>query len=154
MYAQPTERASRVTTVDLTLDEHAHRAWIRSLAEVAPVFEMMEARMLDLGYPRIDRFAVNLVLREAALHALENGHDGDPDKTLQITFAVRPDEVVIDVEDQCAGFSPKSEPQPRLNDGRRRPRGWSAFLTKSYASWLEVEPTGNRLSFGRRRSNV
>ncbi len=148
MYAQPCTRTSRVTTVDLSLDEHSHRAWIQSVPEVEPVFEMLESRMIALGYPRIDRFAVNLVLREAVLNAVEYGQGGGgAKKTIQITFAVRPDEVVIEIEEQIPG---DDITLPSLMCDRNH--GWGKFMTQSYATWMCVDPPGNRLSFGRRRS--
>ena len=153
MYAQPSPRTSRVTTVDLSLDEHARRIWIKSLPEIESVHEILKLRMIDLGYPLIDRFAVHLVLREAVINALEHGQAAVAGKTVQITFAVRPDEVVIEIEEQDPNGEyarPSDRPPSIIVD---RNHGWGKFKTQSYATWMCVDPPSNRLSFGRRRSD-
>lgn len=152
MYSEPSPRKSRVTAVDLSLDEHSHRAWIRSVPELDPVYELLESRMKNLGYPQVDCFAVNLVLRKAVLNSLRYAQEGDPKKTVQITFAVRPDEAVIEIEEQITSSDTIMPVYRSPSEKIDLNQGWGKFMTQSYATWMCVDPPGNRLSFGRRRS--
>lgn len=152
MYANRCPRTPRITTVDLSLEEHAHRAWVGSLAEAIPLFVTIESWMKGYAYPRIDRFAVALILREAISNAVEHGHGSDPTKRIQITFAVRRDEVVIEVEDQGSGYDTTRVPNPLHTENRDHHHGWGLFIMHSYATWMTIEPPGNVVAFGRRRS--
>jgi serine/threonine-protein kinase RsbW len=152
MYANHCARTPRVTTVDLSLEEHSHRAYVRTLVEAIPLFEKIESWMQGYAYPRIDRFAVALALRESVINAVEHGHAADPTKLVQITFAVRRNEVVIEVEDQGPGYDPTLVPSPLQAENRDRHHGWGLFMMQSYATWMTIDPPGNRVTFGRRRS--
>src|SRR5262245_25012 len=109
---------SQVTTLDLSLEENADRTWVRSLEEVVPVFKRIESWMLGHDYPRIDRFSVGIALREAVINALKHGHRDDPNKQVRITFAVRPQEVVVEVLDQGRGFAPDLLANPLTLENR------------------------------------
>lgn len=153
MYVNRQIRRSQVTTVDLALEESAHRVRVKTLEAAIPVIKQIESWMLKAGYPRIDRFSISLALQEAVTNAVQHGHHGDPNKSLQITFAVRPNEVVIEVQDQGIGFDPELVPNPLLMKNRDQHRGWGLFMMRTYTSWLAVEAPGNRVVFGRFRSN-
>lgn len=153
MYANRQVRRSQITAVDLSLEENAHRVRVRTLEGAVPVIKQIESWMGNYQYPRIDRFSVSLALQEAITNAVQHGHQGDASKLVQITYAVRPNEVVIEVEDQGTGFDPDLVPNPLLMKNRDQHRGWGLFMMRAYTTWLAVEAPGNRVTFGRQRSN-
>jgi anti-sigma regulatory factor (Ser/Thr protein kinase) len=140
--------------VDLSLEEHAQRAYARTIADAAALFRNIDRTMAGLGYPLIDRSAVGLVLREAFVNAQVHGHAGDPTRPVRVTYAVRAGEVIVEVEDDGPGFNPAMIPHPTHADGEKRASGWGLFWMRSYSTWLAIDPPGNRVRFGRtRRTN-
>ena len=60
--------------------------------------------MAAAGFPSRDAFAVRLALEEAVVNAIKHGHQHDPAKVVRVAYRVSPERVVLEVEDQGAGF--------------------------------------------------
>jgi anti-sigma regulatory factor (Ser/Thr protein kinase) len=140
-----------VTSVDLSLEERAQRVFARTIADAATLFRNIDRTMAGLGYPLIDRSAVGLVLREAFVNAQMHSHAGDLTRPVRVTYAVRNNEVVVEIEDDGPGFDPATLPHPTHADGEKRGIGWGLFWMRSYSTWLAIDPPGNRVRFGRAR---
>jgi serine/threonine-protein kinase RsbW len=123
-----------------------------SLAASLPVFEKIEDWMRVLGYSHRDLVAVILSLREAVSNAVRHGHRGDPDKHFRVKYLVTQDEVLVEVEDEGLGFKPEQTPDALAGWEEQQPRGRGLFLMRSYATWLSFNPTGNRVTMCRRRT--
>jgi anti-sigma regulatory factor (Ser/Thr protein kinase) len=123
-----------------------------SLAAVLPMFVKLEDWMRVLGYPRCDLVAVILATREAVLNAVRHGHRGNLDKTLRLKYLVTPTEVLVEVEDEGFGFNPDCIPDAVAGWQDHQPRGRGLFLMRSYMSWISFNPTGNRVTLCRQRS--
>lgn len=153
MYAHRDFRRAEITDTDLSLEENALRVHVRTKEAALPVLRRIEKWMAESGYPRIDRFSVTLALQEAIANAIHHGNRCDPNKTVQIRFAVRPKEVVVEVQDEGPGFDPDTVPNPLLMKNRDQHRGWGLFMMRTYTTWMAIEAPGNRVSFGRHRSS-
>jgi serine/threonine-protein kinase RsbW len=125
-----------------------------SLAALRPVFGKIEEWMRVLGYSRRDLVAVTLAVREAVLNAVRHGHRGDTSKHFQMRYVVTADEVLVEVEDEGFGFNPDNVADALSSWQEKQPRGRGLFLMRSYTSWLTFNPTGNRVTFCRRRTKV
>ena len=121
-------------------------------AEIGRVADAVVAAMAAAGYPDRDRFAVRLALEEAVANAVEHGHQGDPAKRVRVGYRVRADRVLVEVEDQGAGFDPRRVPDPRDPANLDKPCGRGLLLMRSYTTWLRFNARGNRVTLCRARS--
>ncbi len=138
---------------DLGPEQSVRRVEANSLAALRPAFEKLECWMCVLGYPRRDCVAIILAAREAVLNAIRHGNGGDRSKRFRLRYLVRPAEVLVEVEDEGYGFDPDCAPDALQAWEDQQPRGRGLFLMRSYASWICFNPTGNRVTICRRRSD-
>jgi serine/threonine-protein kinase RsbW len=153
MYWYSDEMKADAASMHLGMVENARRVQIRALAEIAPVIEHLEYWMRLHGYPRRDIFAVRLVLQEAVSNALRHGNGNDPAKHVGIIYVVSPAEVLAEVQDQGAGFSPDDLLNPLAEENRDRPCGRGVFLMRIYSTWVNFNRPGNRVTICRRRTD-
>jgi serine/threonine-protein kinase RsbW len=121
-------------------------------AEIGRVADAVVAVMAAAGYPDRDRFAARLALEEAVANAVKHGHQGDPGKRVRVGYQVRADRVLMEVEDQGAGFDPRRVPDPRDPENLDKPCGRGLLLMRSYTTWLRFNARGNRVTLCRARS--
>jgi serine/threonine-protein kinase RsbW len=133
-------------------NEEYCRVSVRAAAEIGRVADTVVARMAAAGYPDKDRFAVRLALEEAVANAVKHGHRGDPTKRVRVRYQVRGDRVLLEVEDQGAGFDPRRVPDPLDPENLDKPSGRGLLLMRSYATWLHFNERGNRVTLCRARS--
>jgi len=138
--------------MDLGLEKNAQRTLIKTLDEMVPVFERLEAWMRFFGYPGRDKFAVHLALQEAVMNAIQHGNRGQPDTHVKVTYLVTPAEVLLQVEDQGSGFKPDDVPNPIVNQNLSRPSGRGIPLMRANSTWVNFNPKGNRVTLCRQRS--
>jgi serine/threonine-protein kinase RsbW len=125
---------------------------VHAPAELGPLFDSLEDLMGIFGYPRKDIFAVQLALHEAVSNAFRHGNRGDLGKTIAVRYVATTAQMLLEVEDEGAGFDPGAVPDPLA--GRNRPRRAcrGLFLMRAYATWVSFSPKGNRVTFARQRS--
>jgi serine/threonine-protein kinase RsbW len=145
-------QSHRPETVDLGLEPDVCRLRLRSLAELPAVFEKLEGRMTVLGYTRKDIFAVILALHEAVANAIRHGNRSDPAKHVQLSYLVRPTDVLLEVEDEGPGFDPSRVPDPLTPEKIGWSSGRGLFLMGAYMSWVSFSPLGNRVTLCRLRT--
>jgi serine/threonine-protein kinase RsbW len=138
--------------MDLGLCREVRRVRIHSLGELCPLVELFEDWMRLQGYPRKDIFAVTLALVEVTTNAVRHGNRGDARKQVRITYLMKPDEVLMEVEDEGEGFDPAYVANPLEGGNVGRPFGRGLFLTRAYTSWMTFNSRGNRVTLCRRRS--
>jgi serine/threonine-protein kinase RsbW len=154
MYTYDTTNDPQAAFIDLGLEENTRRVQISTLAEVYPLFAMLESWMSALDYPAKDIFAVRLSLHEAVTNALQHGNENDPTKIVRIRYLVKPKAVVVEVRDQGRGFKPAEVPDPRLDENVGKLSGRGVFLIRVYSSWVSHNPQGNQVTFCRNRSDT
>jgi serine/threonine-protein kinase RsbW len=123
----------------------------RSTAEVPALLDDVIAAMGALAYPVKDLFAVRLALEEALVNAVKHGNRGDPAKQACLRCYVNAEVVLLQVEDEGAGFDPTAVPDPLLPENLERPSGRGLFLIRRYMSWMEYNERGNCLTMCRHR---
>ena len=146
------ERRRREAGKPPTTNEEYCRVSVRAAAEVGRVADAVVAAMAAAGYPDRDRFAVRLALEEAVANAVKHGHQGDPAKRVRVGYRVRADRVLMEVEDQGAGFDPRRVADPRDPENLDKPCGRGLLLMRSYTTWLRFNARGNRVTLCRARS--
>jgi serine/threonine-protein kinase RsbW len=131
--------------IELKLDPKAQCVVCHSFADLGPVYRRVEDLMRILGYPLADIYAVQVALREAAANAIRHGNQLDQSKQVEVRYLVTQDEVVLEVEDEGAGFDPSQAP-----DLSSRRLGLS--LMCAYMNWVGFNARGNGVTLARRRS--
>jgi serine/threonine-protein kinase RsbW len=147
------KRRVRGRTVDLALEERAQYLQVHTPAELRPFIDQLENRMRLHGYSCGDLFAVKLALQEAAINAFRHGNRSDPGKRIVLRCLVTPAEVLLEVEDEGAGFDPEAVPDPLLPENLDRPNGRGLFLMRVYMTWVSFNREGNRVTLARQRSD-
>jgi anti-sigma regulatory factor (Ser/Thr protein kinase) len=127
---------------------------VRNMIEVEELTKVIDAEMRQLDFERKDRFAVTLLLREAAGNAIKHGNRGDPQRTVRINYHASPRQVLLELSDEGRGFDPYLVPNP-LWEGHasRRPAGMGLFLMRLYSSWIRFNQQGTRVTLCKRRSS-
>jgi serine/threonine-protein kinase RsbW len=146
------ERRRQEVVKPRTPIEDYRRVSVRTADEIGQVVDAVVAAMAAEAYPDKDRFAVRLALEEAISNAVKHGHGGDPAKRVRVCYQVRGDRVLMEVEDQGAGFDPRRVPDPLEPENLDKPSGRGLLLMQSYATWLRFNERGNRVTLCRGRS--
>jgi serine/threonine-protein kinase RsbW len=152
MYPSKNQQVYRCEAVEVRLETDVCSVRVSSLAQLGPVVEKLEAWMLVLGYTRKDIFGVTLALHEAVANAVRHGNRGDPAKHVQVSYLVRPNEVVLEVADQGPGFDPNLVADPLTEENVGRPCGRGLFLMRAYMSLVCFNRAGNRVTLCRLRT--
>lgn len=124
-------------------DSFRHLQSLRTLKEVAPLIELITSAMTDQGYREADIFGIRLVLEEAIVNGLKHGNRFDPSKHVTVRFNVDADQVLVQVEDEGAGFDPEDLPDPTADENLDRPSGRGVLLMRCYSSWFRYNDRGN-----------
>jgi serine/threonine-protein kinase RsbW len=130
-----------------------HRQSISSTREVPPVVRAVATVMAAEGYPEKDRFGMCLALEEALVNAIKHGNQSDPTKRVRVGYRVTAGAVLVEVEDEGAGFDPRKVPDPCAPENLERPCGRGLLLMRSYTTWVRFNPRGNRVTLYERRSD-
>ena len=125
---------------------------IRSAAEGRRITDATIATMTAAHYPKPDQFAVDLALEEAIANALTHGNQSDPGKRVAVLVWVDEEHVMVEVEDEGAGFDRASIPDPRVVPYLERPGGRGLLLMFRYMSWVRYNQRGNRVTLCKYRS--
>jgi len=105
--------------------------------------EMILAEAAQAGYCENTAFAIKLALEEALTNAYRHGNRCDPRKHIVIRYEVTPERIVIEVEDQGAGFNPTQVPDPTQPEFIDRPHGRGIMLMRAYLDQVEFNRCGN-----------
>lgn len=98
------------------------------------------------GYAKASRFAIRLALDEAITNAFKHGHEQlSSDIPILVEYQVRPDEVVLAVEDQGPGFNPSSIADPTLDENLEQMSGRGVILIRAYMASVKFNNRGNRI---------
>ena len=134
----------------------AGRAWftfgVRRADEVGAVVGGLASTMAAAGYSEKEQFGVRLALEEAVVNGLRHGNGGDPSKEVRVRYAVSPQEVLAEVEDQGPGFDPEAVPDPLAPENLEKPCGRGLLLMRHYLTEVRYHGRGNVVTLRKRRS--
>ena len=91
------------------------------------------------------QFGMRLALEEAIINAIKHGNKLDPDKQVQITYAVTDSTIFVSVEDEGAGFDPGDVPDPTDMENLDKPSGRGIVLMRNFLTRVEYIGRGNRV---------
>ncbi len=98
------------------------------------------------GYAKASRFAIRLSLDEAITNAFKHGHKRlSHDLPILVEYQVRPDQVLIAVEDQGPGFDPATIADPTLDENLEQASGRGVILIRAYMATVRFNSRGNRI---------
>ncbi len=118
-----------------------------SRAEIERVDATVLAAVDKFRYPEASRFAVRLSLEEALVNAFQHGHRGLPDSTtIEVVYAVGPDDVTIRIKDQGPGFVPVAVPDPTADENLELPSGRGLMLMRAFMSSVDFDEGGTRVT--------
>jgi serine/threonine-protein kinase RsbW len=123
----------------------------RSAEEVSALLDNLGAALEEYKYPKKDQFAVRLALEEALVNAVKHGNQGDTSKQARLRYDVNAEFVVVEVEDEGAGFDPSAVLDPLAPENLERPSGRGLFLIRKYMTWMEHNECGNCLKMCKQR---
>jgi serine/threonine-protein kinase RsbW len=133
--------------VNLHCQEAWHRRRLSSVDEIASVIETVLAVMIGLRYAPKVIFAARLALEEAICNSIKHGHQYDPSKVVEVRYAVQPNQVLIEVEDEGAGFDPSQIRDATTPENLDRPCGRGLLLIRHYTAWVRHNRRGNCIIF-------
>jgi serine/threonine-protein kinase RsbW len=136
--------------LDLGPEEWRRRNY-HSAEDVPALLDAVVAAMDEFAYPRKDQFAVRLALEEALVNAVKHGNRGDPAKEARLRYFVNLEVVLLEVEDEGAGFDPTNVPDPLAPENLERPSGRGLFLIRQYMTWMEHNERGNCITMCKQR---
>jgi serine/threonine-protein kinase RsbW len=96
-------------------------------------------------YSEVSRFAIKLALEEAITNAIKHGNHNDPTKRITIRFRVTPEEAVIWLTDEGAGFNPDGVPDPTLDENLGKPNGRGIMLMRAYMDEVSFGKCGREV---------
>ncbi len=128
------------------------RVEVHQATETPGIVRQIEDAMDALGYPRKDRFAVGLVLREAVSNAIRHGHRGDRTRAVVVASHVGRDAVFLEIADEGFGFNPYLVSDPLGENNQRTQPRWGLLLMRIYMSWVRFNKRGNRVLLCKHRS--
>jgi serine/threonine-protein kinase RsbW len=132
---------------------YRHRLTISSTRDVPRVVQAVATAMAAEGYAEKARFGMRLALEEALVNAVKHGNQSDPTKCVRVGYQVTAKAVLVEVEDEGAGFDPDKVPDPCAPENLERPSGRGLLLMRSYMTSVRFNPCGNRVTLYKRRTD-
>ena len=120
--------------------------------EARRVQEQIERLLESRATGEHDLFGIKLALEEALVNAIKHGNRGDPTKEARLRFHANPEFVLLEVEDDGAGFDPSLVPDPLAPENLERPSGRGLFLIRQYMTWMEHNERGNCITMCKHRT--
>jgi serine/threonine-protein kinase RsbW len=128
-----------------------HYRSVRTFADMHALLEQFTSELRVAGFSVREATEIRLALNEAITNGLRHGNGGDPGKQVHVCYNIRPDQVVLHVEDEGAGFNPDALPNPLAQENLEHPSGRGVFLMQRCMSWVHFNERGNCVTMGRRK---
>jgi serine/threonine-protein kinase RsbW len=99
-----------------------------------------------------EKFAIEMVLEEALVNAVEHGNKFDPDKKVHFVCNLNDNLISVRIEDEGPGFDPDEVPDPTDAEHIMEATGRGVLLIRSYATRVKWNEKGTVLEFEKERS--
>lgn len=109
------------------------------------VQERIIQRLEELEYSSRDVFGCRLALEEVLVNAIRHGNNNDPDRAVWIHCRIGKDRLLVEVEDEGAGFDPEAVPDPTNAENLEKPCGRGIMLMRAFMNRIEYSEQGNRV---------
>lgn len=127
------------------------QASAHTVVEAAPIAEQFAAELCAAGFTSQEVFGMRLAFEEALVNGLRHGNGGDPTKEVRVAYCIRPEEVLVRIEDEGPGFNPHAVADPCAEENLERCCGRGVFLMRHYMTWVQFNERGNSVMMGKRR---
>jgi serine/threonine-protein kinase RsbW len=121
------------------------------LDEVPAVQHAIVGAAEQAGFDEQSLFAIRLALDEALTNAVRHGNGSDPNKKVSVEFTADERRLVVQIEDEGAGFVPDDVPDPTAEENLCRPHGRGVMLMRAYMSDVQFNERGNRVTLTKSR---
>ena len=133
-------------------DSHDETVTIPSDTSLAAdVQERIVALLEQHEYSMRDVFSMRLAIEEAIVNAIKHGNKRDLDKTVQISWSVDAERVLVTVEDEGPGFVIQDVPDCTADENLDKPSGRGIMLMKSFLTAVVYNEKGNRVTLVKQR---
>lgn len=136
-------------------DEQSFHLAIGSRFENIELVQVVLKDSLErLGFDDDARHWIDIAVREAVANAIKHGNSQDPHKQVVIDFTVEEDSLVIQVQDEGAGFDPAHLEDPLAPENLLKPNGRGIFYMKSFMDEIQYgrRPGGGTVVTLRKRA--
>jgi len=101
-----------------------------------------------------DAFAIKMAVEEALVNAIKHGNQMDPDKSVRVAYALKPDRFDVRITDEGPGFNPADVPDPTAPENLERPCGRGLLLIRYYMSEVSFQDSGRTIAMFKRRDGT
>ena len=115
-------------------------------SDAAPGHEAIAALLTELenaGWATRDVYGIHLALEEALVNAIRHGNKSDLSKQVGLRFYLNDDRLVMEIEDEGAGFNPALLPDPTDDAFLDRPNGRGVLLIRTFMTRVDYLGRGN-----------
>jgi serine/threonine-protein kinase RsbW len=102
-------------------------------------------------WPDAEVFGIHLAIEEAVVNAIRHGNQFDPDKSVQISCRITPQQLWVSIEDEGPGFDPCAVPDCTCEDRLEVPSGRGVMLMRCFMNHVEYNTCGNRVIMEKHR---
>lgn len=127
---------------------------VRSRTDMSAVIDNVASMMAHSGFARRDIVGVRMALEEAVLNSFKHAYHNTPGKPVIVRHSIGCDQVLLEVEDQGAGFNPDLIPDPTSPENWERDSGRGIFLMRSYMNSVSFNDRGNCVTLCKQPSEV
>jgi len=99
-----------------------------------------------------DLFALELILEEALTNAIKHGNHSDPSKKVRFDCKLSRDKIYARIEDEGAGFDPRSLADPRDPANQMAVSGRGVLLIMHFATKVTWNDKGNVIEIEKDRN--
>lgn len=108
----------------------------------AAIAELL-AELENAGWATRDIYGIHLALEEALVNAIRHGNRSDLSKEVGLRFYLNDDRLLMEIEDEGAGFDPAKLPDPTEDEFLDRPNGRGVLLIRTFMTRVEYLGRGN-----------
>ena len=108
----------------------------------AAIAELL-AELENAGWATRDIYGIHLALEEALVNAIRHGNRSDLSKEVGLRFYLNDDRLLMEIEDEGAGFDPAKLPDPTDDEFLDRPNGRGVLLIRTFMTRVDYLGRGN-----------
>ena len=115
---------------------------IKYIREVSSgILKWLEPRKLDESA----LFDIRLCVEEVVRNAITHGNNSDLGLKVLISYWLEGDSLIIEVEDEGAGFDPGKMPDPTIEENIMKGSGRGIYIVRKLIDKMEFNDKGNKV---------